>query len=66
MVADLGTDFTQVVLRGTYDPPLGAVGRALDRTLFHRIAEASVKRFLDRIALALEAEHEGHPEAASA
>ena len=53
VVADLGEGLTQVALRGSYEPPLGVVGRALDRTLFHRVAEASVKQFLDRIALAL-------------
>lgn len=54
VVADLGEGLTQVAIRGSYQPPLGVVGRALDRTLFHRVAEASVKQFLDRIALALD------------
>ena len=41
---------TQVSLRGSYTPPLGPVGRALDRALFHRLAESTVKEFVDRIA----------------
>lgn len=54
VVANLGAELTQLALRGTYKPPLGAIGRALDRTLLHRLAEASVKGFVDRIARALE------------
>ena len=33
-----------------YVPPFGAVGRALDRALLSRVAEATVKDFLDRVA----------------
>ena len=53
VVAPVGPDVTQIALRGTYRPPLGAVGRAVDRALFHRIAETSIKRFVDRLAGAL-------------
>jgi len=53
VVAALGPDLTQIALRGSYEPPLGSLGRALDRTLLHRVAEASVKSFLDRIASSL-------------
>lgn len=56
VIAALGPDLTQVALRGSYDPPLGSVGKALDRTLFHRVAEASVKSFVDRIASSIERE----------
>lgn len=54
-IARVGPDLTQLALRGSYDPPLGAVGRVLNRTLLHRVAEASVKAFVDRIAAALDA-----------
>ncbi|MBI4728697.1 MAG: hypothetical protein HY775_04250 [Acidobacteria bacterium] len=50
VVAALGPDLTQISLRGSYRPPLGAIGRAVDRTLLHRLAEASVKGLLDRVA----------------
>jgi hypothetical protein len=50
VVAAVGRSLTQVALRGSYRVPLGRVGEALDRALLHRIAEASVKRFVDRIA----------------
>jgi hypothetical protein len=32
-----------------YRPPLGMIGRALDKALMHRVAEATVKDFLDRV-----------------
>lgn len=41
---------TQLELAGTYEPPLGAIGRAIDGALLHRIAEASVLRFVQEIA----------------
>lgn len=54
VVAAVGPEMTQVALRGMYTPPLGALGRVLDRALLHRLAEASVKRFVDSIAGELE------------
>ncbi len=52
-----GTE-TQVVLDGQYQPPLGAVGVAVDAILMHRVAEASVHRFVrqlsERIRLEIE------------
>ena len=50
MLATLGPDASQLSLRGSYTPPMGAVGQALDRMLMHRVAESSVKGFVDRIA----------------
>jgi hypothetical protein len=41
---------TQIELRGTYVPPLGAVGAAFDRLVGHRIAEAAVHRFVEDVA----------------
>ena len=37
---------TQLDFSGEYDPPLGVVGDAVDAVLGHRIAEASVQRFV--------------------
>ena len=54
VAARVGPSLTQIALRGSYEPPLGSFGRALDRTLFHRVAEASVKSFLDRLAESIE------------
>lgn len=41
---------TQLAMSARYDPPLGAVGRAIDRAVLFRVAEATVKDFLDRVA----------------
>ncbi len=53
-VAPLGEWQTQLSLSGTYRPPLGAFGRAADRALLHRVAESTVKDFVDRTAAAIE------------
>lgn len=47
---------TQLDLLGHYRPPLGVVGSAMDVLVGHRIAEASVHRFVDDIAERLEQE----------
>jgi len=52
-VGPLGEDRTQLAISARYRPPLGAVGRAVDRVLLHRVAEATVKDFLDRIGEAI-------------
>lgn len=52
-LAPLGAAATQLSISARYEPPMGAVGRAMDRALLHRVAEATVKDFLDRIAEAL-------------
>jgi hypothetical protein len=49
----LGPGRTQLALSARYQPPLGGLGRAADRVLLHRVAEATVKDFLDRVAAAL-------------
>ncbi len=48
-VAALGGSRTQLSISARYRPPLGVVGKALDRVLLHRVAEATVKDFLDRV-----------------
>jgi hypothetical protein len=52
-VAPLDENLTQLTLRGRYEPPLGAVGRRIDRLLMHRVAEASVRAFLGRLVSTL-------------
>jgi hypothetical protein len=37
---------TQLDFSGEYDPPLGVVGDAVDAVIGHRLAEASVQRFV--------------------
>jgi hypothetical protein len=50
IVATVGPELSQIAIRGAYAPPLGPLGRALDRALLHRVAEACVKSFVDRVA----------------
>ncbi len=45
----LSSSETQLELEGEYRPPLGIVGSAIDAVVMHRVAEASVKRFLDDV-----------------
>ena len=44
-----GTE-TQLDFRGLYQPPLGALGKAVDAVAGHRIAEVSVHRFVTDVA----------------
>jgi hypothetical protein len=55
LLADLvlshsGMEQTTITIVGTYDPPLGVVGRVLDRAVLGRVAEATVRDWLDRLA----------------
>jgi hypothetical protein len=52
-VAPLGTESTQLAISARYVPPLGKLGKLIDRALLARVAEATVKDFLDRVAAAL-------------
>ena len=49
-VAPLGPASSQLSISARYTPPLGAIGQAIDRALLHRVAEATLKDFLDRVA----------------
>lgn len=49
-IAALGSTATQVGLSATYEPPLGLIGKIADRALLHRIAEVTVKDFVERIS----------------
>ncbi len=48
-VAALGGIRTQLSLNARYRPPLGPVGNFIDKALLHRVAEATIKDFLDRL-----------------
>lgn len=54
-LASLGPRLTQLSLSGRYQPPLGLVGRTMDKALLSRVAEATIKDFIDRLAGAIEA-----------
>jgi hypothetical protein len=48
-IAPLGPTRTQLAISARYVPPLGALGRAIDRALLFRVAEATLKDFLDGV-----------------
>jgi len=52
-IAPLGAEEAQLRLSGSYDPPLGSVGRHLDRLLLHQLAEATVRALLSQLVAAL-------------
>jgi hypothetical protein len=52
-IAPLGPDGTQLAMSARYAAPLGAVGRVIDRVMLFRVAEATLKDFLDGVALAV-------------
>lgn len=63
VISRLNASLTHLEFRGSYRPPLEGVGRVLDRLAFHRIAESTVRNFLDRLAEAVVAEvRAGRPE----
>ena len=58
VVSHIGSDRTRIILDGTYQPPLGSLGKVVDRILLRRVAESTVKSWVDRLADSLAA---GHP-----
>jgi hypothetical protein len=54
-VAQLSQNRTQLSVSARYRPPLGALGRAIDKAMLHRVAEATIKDFLDRTGEAIQA-----------
>lgn len=44
---------TQLAVSARYVPPLGTLGRLIDRAVLSRVAEATLKDFLDRLAESL-------------
>lgn len=47
---------TRISFEGTYEPPMGPLGKAIDRVALRRLAESTVKNWVDRLAQALAAE----------
>ena len=55
-LSHVGRDRTKITLDGTYQPPLGTLGKAVDRVLLRGVAESTVKTWIDRMAAALTAD----------
>ena len=58
ILTHLGPERTTLSLEGTYEPPLGPIGRVVDRVLLRNLAEATVKNWVDRVAEAVSTESE--------
>jgi hypothetical protein len=56
-VYPLSSTETQIDLHGRYRPPFGMVGNAIDALVGHRLAEASVLRFVNDIAARIAHDH---------
>jgi hypothetical protein len=52
-VAPLAAGSTQLAMSARYVPPLGPIGKVIDRAVLFRVAEATLKDFLDRVGEAL-------------
>lgn len=50
VISPLTDESTHLTLRGRYTPPFASLGEVLDRLAMHRIAEATVRNFLERLA----------------
>lgn len=59
----LGAGRTHLALTVSYEPPFGVVGKAVDRALLHRVAEAVAQRFLEAIARELDVRRTTSPTA---
>ncbi len=49
-----GDDATLIGLEGVYGLPAGSAGEMLDRAILHRIAAATIRSFLNRLAAAIQ------------
>lgn len=52
-VAPLSSNRTQLAMSARYVPPLGPIGHVIDRAVLYRVAETTLKDFLDRVGDAL-------------
>lgn len=57
-LSQMGSSMTALALDGTYEPPLGLVGRMADRAILGRIADATVRNWMDRLAEAVSSNHQ--------
>ena len=53
-LAPLGEGRTQLAISARYTPPLDGFGALADRALLHRVAESTVKGFLDQVGQRLQ------------
>ncbi len=63
-LAPAGEQATRLTLAGAYRPPLAGLGAGLDRAILHRVATATIRSLLSRVAEAF-AEPDGAAESAT-
>jgi hypothetical protein len=52
-LSHVGHETTKISFEATYEPPLGPLGRVVDRVVLGRVADATVQNWVDRLATAL-------------
>jgi hypothetical protein len=57
LISHVGSNQTKISLEGTYEPPLGSLGKVVDRVMLRKVADSTVKAWVDRLADALVAGH---------
>ena len=55
-LAPIENDTCRLTLSASYVPPLGELGRQLNRAVLHRVARSTARSFLERAKVSLEAE----------
>ena len=53
VLSHVGPEKTKLLLEANYQPPLGPLGRVVDRVVLGRFAESTVKNWVDQLAEAL-------------
>ena len=53
VLSHVGPDQTKLSLEANYQPPMGPLGRVVDRVVLGRFAESTVKNWVDQLAEAL-------------
>ncbi len=53
VLSHVGPEQTRLSLEATYQPPMGPLGRVVDRVVLGRFAESTVKNWVDQLAEAL-------------
>lgn len=52
-IQPLGPHSSKLSLSGTYQPPLGALGREIDEAMLHNVADATIRDFIEGVAARL-------------
>lgn len=53
-ISPLRAEGSELWLQGTYDPPFGKAGAAIDSTVFHGVARATLEHFITWLAEGIE------------